>query len=357
MKIVVYTISKNEEAFCERFYNSVKEADEVIVADTGSNDGTVAKLRSLGATVHEIKVDPWRFDDARNASLNFVPADTDVCVCIDLDEILMPGWRAAIERDWKPETTRMRYQYWWSVNPDNTPGVSFWYDKFHSRQGYRWVNPVHEVLCIYGRPEVQTFSNDITLKHFPDPTKSRGSYLPLLELSVKEDRENDRNSHYLGREYMFYNQFDQAIAELTRHLSLKSATWPAERAASMRFIARCHISKGDSQEAIKWSLRACAESMHDREGWVELARHYYKEQDWPGVFNAATKATNITERPASYICEPFAWGYEPWDLKALAAYNLGMKSIALEAGKKAVEFEPNDERLKNNVKFYQAGLE
>jgi glycosyltransferase involved in cell wall biosynthesis len=357
MKVVLYTIAKNEEAFCERFYNSAKEADEVIVADTGSTDGTVEKLRALGATVHEIKVDPWRFDDARNASLNFVPADTDICISIDLDEVLTPGWRAALEKSWTPETTRLRYQYWWSVNPDGTAGVSFWYDKVHSREGYRWVNPVHEVLAIYGRPEVQTYCNDFTLKHFPDSTKSRGSYLPLLELSTKEDPENDRNSHYLGREYMFYGKFDQGIAELKRHLSLKSATWPAERAASMRFIARCYNSKGESDEAIRWNLRAAAESIGDREAWVELARLYYARQDWQGVLFAADKALAIKERPASYICEPFAWGFEPHDLKALAAYNLGLKKVALEQGELALSFAPNDERLKNNVNFYKADLE
>ena len=29
--------------------------------------------------------------------------------------------------------------------------------------------------------------------------KSRGQYLPLLELSEEEDPEDDRNMHYLGR--------------------------------------------------------------------------------------------------------------------------------------------------------------
>lgn len=351
MKIALYTISKNELKFCERFYESAKEADYVIVADTGSTDGTVEKLRDLGATVYSITVDPWRFDDARNASLNFVPADTDVCISIDLDEVLTPGWRAELEQAWTAQTTRMRYPYWWSVNSDGTPGVSFWYDKIHSRNGYRWVHPVHEILQP-AIPEVQTYCDKFTLKHFPDSTKSRGSYLGLLELSVKEDPQNDRNSHYLGREYMFYGKHDQAIEELTRHLSLKTATWAAERAASMRFIGRCYAAKGQPEQAITWSLKACAEAPGDREPWVELAKNYYSQHNWAGVFYAANQALSITERPASYICEPFAWNHEPWDLKALAAYYMGMYEIALSCGEKALELSPIDERLKNNVQFY-----
>ena len=41
MKIVVYAICKNEEAFVERWMDSMAEADEIVVLDTGSTDGTV----------------------------------------------------------------------------------------------------------------------------------------------------------------------------------------------------------------------------------------------------------------------------------------------------------------------------
>ena len=38
MKICVYTISKNEEKFVKRWINSMKEADEIYVLDTGSTE-------------------------------------------------------------------------------------------------------------------------------------------------------------------------------------------------------------------------------------------------------------------------------------------------------------------------------
>ena len=56
------------------------------------------------------------------------------------------------------------------------------------------------------RKENVVINEDIVLNHYPDSTKSRSSYLPLLELSVKENSENDRNMHYLGREYMYYGK-------------------------------------------------------------------------------------------------------------------------------------------------------
>ena len=78
MKVAVYTIALNEEQFVERWYNSVKdEADYLLIADTGSTDGTVEKARALGINVVSIWVKPWRFDQGRNASLALVPPDMD----------------------------------------------------------------------------------------------------------------------------------------------------------------------------------------------------------------------------------------------------------------------------------------
>ncbi len=50
-KICVYAICKNEEKGVDRWINSMKEADEIFVLDTGSTDKTVDKLKELGAIV------------------------------------------------------------------------------------------------------------------------------------------------------------------------------------------------------------------------------------------------------------------------------------------------------------------
>ena len=83
VKICVYAICKDESKFAERWMRSMSEADEIFVLDTGSQDNTVQLLREAGAKVWEEKIVPWRFDVARNRSLELVPEDTDICVCTD----------------------------------------------------------------------------------------------------------------------------------------------------------------------------------------------------------------------------------------------------------------------------------
>jgi glycosyltransferase involved in cell wall biosynthesis len=348
MKIAVYTIALNEEQFVEPWFNSAKDADYLLIADTGSTDATVEKAKALGINVISVSIKPWRFDDARNASLASIPKDIDICIALDMDEVLIPGWRKELEKI-KDETTRPRYKYVWSWNPDGTEGLVYGGDKIHRRVGYRWKHPVHEVLSSYLIPEVQEWTG-LTIHHHPDSTKSRSQYFPLLEMAVAEDPHDDRNSHYLGREYFFYGMCDKAKNELVRHLGLPRATWKPERAASMRYIAKC--SQGE--ERLYWLTKASQEAPGSREPWVDLAQYYYESQQWVECLDAAKTSLEIKEKPLEYLNDANAWGSVPWDLAAIASYNLGNKEDALTYGKEALTLSPEDQRLQKNLEFYSS---
>ena len=352
MSAYIYTISKNESQHVDRFMASCTGADGVVVLDTGSTDGTVERLRELGAHVESANISPWRFDVARNMALELVPEDADVCIALDLDEVLNPGWREALEAVWVPGITRGRYKYVWSHNADGSDGVTFYADKVHARRGYHWRYPVHEVLEPE-QPETAILIPELRIDHWPDDTKSRGSYLPLLELSVSEDPTNDRNMHYLGREYMFHRQYGAAIETLMRHLALPSATWAAERAASMRYIARCCNALGDWRSAAHWYERAADEAPTQREAAYELSLLYYRRAQWELCRYWAMRVLAVEHRDNNYMTDPEAWGAEPYDLMAIADYQLGYLDEALDAARKARELAPHDARLAQNLKIIQ----
>ena len=344
MKTAIYTIALNELQFVERWYESAKDADYLLIADTGSTDGTVEKARELGINVVDVRVNPWRFDDARNAALAALPIDIDMCVSLDMDEVITPGWKEVLEEAWNNGINRPRYKHVWSFNEDGTPGLEFSYDHIHARKGFRWRHPVHECIYSYGIEEVQGWVDGLETHHHPDNTKSRSQYLPLLALSVKEDPYNDRNAFYYGRELYFYGRYMEAAAELKRHLELPTAQWAPERAASMRFIG-----KSLPAEAEHWFRRAIEQAPGRREPFVDLAKLYYGRQDWQQCLEAAESALAITEKPLEYLCEAESWGAAPWDYAGIAAYNLGQYDKAAQYARNALEIQPDDERLKNNV--------
>lgn len=345
MKVAVYTIALNEAKFVERWFQSAKDADYLLIADTGSTDNTVEIARNLGIEVVQIEIKPWRFDKARNAALDALPDDIDYCIALDMDEILVEGWRPQLEQV-PAGTTRPRYSYTWSWKDDGTPGLVYGGDKIHARHGYRWKHPVHEVLMPQG-VEIQNWIG-LEIHHHPDHAKSRGQYFPLLKLAVEEDPDDDRNAFYYARELFFHGYRDEAIAEFKRHLSLRRATWRPERAASMRYLAKLEVDERES-----WLLRAIAEAPDRREAAIELADHYHQQQRWAECYALAKRALAITEKPLEYLCEEFAWGYLPHDLAALSAHFLGLRDQAVIHGRLAMDLNPDDQRLRNNLQHYE----
>lgn len=110
---------------------------------------------------------------------------------------------------------------------------------------------------------------------------------------------------------MFRGEWAQAVSTLKAHLAMPQAVWRDERCASMRYIARCLRHLGREDEAALWLHRAIAEAPHLREPYLEFADLLYRQKDWCGVIFMVNRALTITERPRTYICEPFAWGSFP----------------------------------------------
>ncbi len=343
LKICVYAIALNEAKFARRFCESAADADLIVVADTGSTDETTVILRECGASVRNISIKPWRFDDARNAALSLLPEDVDVCVSLDLDEILQPGWREEIERVWTTGTTRLRYGFDWGC------GIVFQYEKIHARHGYRWANPCHEYPVPDRLTEQWANTDQLLVVHQPDPDKSRGQYLDLLRVSIEENPLEPRNAFYYARELSFVGRWADSIEQCKRYLDLPRATWPNERCYAMRVIGRCYMELGDYSAALVWLRRACSESQETREPWCELAKACYLTSRWAEMLGAALTCLKITNREKVYTVDPAVWGFTPHDWVSIAAWNLGLRDLAVEHAKIAIELEPNDMRLRRNL--------
>lgn len=349
MKIAVYTIALNEEQFASRWAEATAAADYRLVADTGSTDGTIESLRAAGVDVHSISIRPWRFDHARNAALALVPADADICVSLDMDEVLAPGWREALLAAWTPGTTRLRNPLEIDIGADGVAKRHFYSSRIHQRYGYIWKYPIHEVIAPSPGTVEKTASTDrLRIRHLPDDNKSRGQYLPMLATAAAEAPDDDRLAHYYGRELMFRGQYEEAIVELRRHLSLPRATWKAERSASMRFIGRCYKSLGRMTEARSAYMQACAEAPDVREPWHDFARFCMDDKDWLGGIWAVHRALAITTMPSDHTRDARAWGVGPYDIGSICAYYAGQEELARQWLTKALELAPNDPRLIKN---------
>ena len=382
LKVVVYTICRDEKQFVERFMETCKDADGVYVLDTGSTDGTPDALKALGANVEVVPFDkwntleeydklvtegrnPWRFDVARNLSIDMCPEDADVLICIDLDEVLVPGWRQIVEQAWTPGVNHMSYLFSWSMTapyPNGKPVNPFWYEKFHSRHGYMWVQPVHEQLCSeHGFQDVRAWVKTCLVHHYADPAKSRGQYLNLLELSVREAPHSMLARFYLGREYSFKGRHDDCINSHKILLAMPDCTEPRTRGNACNQIAACYGAKGDKKEQFNWLLRATIECPHQREAWVELAFYCQVTGDNLLGYWAAKKALEIPDNACdmNYLADENAWRHRPHDIASICgwhAFNPNQREGCMEEAWKALSYSPWDMHFGDNYRVCQAIL-
>lgn len=225
--IAVYGIYKNEAAFMQRFLDSVKYADEIVICDTGSTDGTneiISEFRKSNPDVplstYKILVSPWRFDDARNTALSLVNPEIDLCISLDIDEYLMDGWKEYLIDHWEYGITRYNHKFktFWPEGGE----TEHWHERIHSRLGYTWKLPVHEILEYNGEEKIK-FLWEFWMYQKPDTSKSRSSYLPLLEQSVKERKDVWKSWSFLAEEYISAGRYDDAMQAIDTAINIENS--------------------------------------------------------------------------------------------------------------------------------------
>jgi tetratricopeptide (TPR) repeat protein len=349
MRIAVYAIAKNEEKFVNRFMDSCVGADGVYILDTGSSDSTVSVFKARGAHVSTALYEKFRFDVARNDSLSLVPKDFDVCVCIDIDEVLVEDWRDKVEACFRMDINHLEYLFAWSMKDEKTPNFSFRYDKIHRRHGFVWRKPVHEHVCCSVEKK-SYFLETVLVHHFPDPSKSRAFYFDLLKLSTEDEPLDSRCSFYYARELYYAKKYKESIEEFKRYLNLESAKWNLERSAACSMAAICLKELGDSYSCEQMYLRGCSESPYEREPWCDLANFYRVLGNHPGAYAAAVRALSIHRNGKTFLNTTGAWAEVPHDMASIASFYLGLKQESLAHALNAFRHNPHDSRLANNYR-------
>ena len=232
VKICTCAMCKNEVQYVESWLKNIwgdgHRSDYIIVLDTGSTDGTYEKFQEVAKELNipeghfvlkQKTFTPWRFDISRNYGMEFMPDEhtIDVCYSVDMDEEVLPDfWNDLRHIVFEhPNFERVFYKYAWRVDEGTLDQkYVFWYDKIHGVKGWKWEYPVHETLVCdcpeYYSGKYYMDSNKVYLFHHPDKTKSRGNYLPLLELRAEENPDDLYGQYYLAREFGFHNDYENA---------------------------------------------------------------------------------------------------------------------------------------------------
>lgn len=316
MILAAYTVALNEAAHVAQWAHATRHFDYRLVVDTGSTDGTPEALEAAGVHVFRATVRPWRFDQARNTALALLPADVDVCLTLDMDELLADDFADTIRQQWADA-----HQGW---VPFDT-GSTWLAPRLHSRHGWVWKYPIHEVLTWVGEGQPRQVTLDTRMWHEPDTAKSRGQYLPMLQQAVREYPDEHRMWTYLVRELWFHQRWtDVLIAAATAD---RLDGWNVEQAAVCRWASLAAHSLGDHTRADQWADKAVSHSV-DPETKHHQALAAYWRSDWPACLRHAKWAYHMIPS-THYLADASIHAWRAADLAALAAFHMGDTDSAI----------------------------
>lgn len=230
-RISVVMIVKNEAAVLARCLESVKDADEIIICDTGSTDGTLDVARRYTDKIYTDYTWSDHFADARNHAKS--KATGDWILSIDADEFLTCPF--SVVRD----AARLAFM---AVNVKMTaeygPQSQFWFPRlFRRSENVWWEGAVHNHLSVMGE-DIPAEIVTITFGYSPAHADDRFRSLRILEKEVALHPECVRERFYLGREYFYRSMYDKALPMLGQYV--QQSRFLAEKAEAFLTMARAY---------------------------------------------------------------------------------------------------------------------
>ncbi|MBQ8724748.1 MAG: glycosyltransferase family 2 protein [Oscillospiraceae bacterium] len=244
-------IVRNEEAVLERCLSSVKElVNEIIIADTGSEDSTKKIARSMGAKVYDYT---WNdnFSDARNFS--FSKAGCEYQFWLDADDVIEGVNRERFQQIKENLTADVvMLPYHTAFDENGSPVFTFRRERLlKSDMGFKWEGAVHE--CITPRGNI--VNGDAAISHKKEKHgRSLRNLRIYQKLKVEGHEFSGRELYYYGRELADHNAYKAAISVFDEYLR-RSDLWHPDCREACLCMAECYKAIGKISQAKAAAVR------------------------------------------------------------------------------------------------------
>ncbi len=223
MRISACVITKNEEQNLPAWLDSMgRIADEMIVVDTGSTDGTLELAKAAGAKVAHFK---WVNDFAAAKNYAIEQAHGDWIVFLDADEYFQledcPRVRETIER--YHSCREVAGLMFLEINIERETGQNIGGEKcavraFRNVSWIRYDGEIHEALrnTNQGMKIIQ-YVKDVVIYHTGySKNILLDKYRRNLEILLHKENKKDTDDYYLADCYYNLGQYEDAIRHLRK---------------------------------------------------------------------------------------------------------------------------------------------
>lgn len=252
MSVSVSMIVRNSSDVLERCLESVKDADEIVIVDTGSTDNTKEIARKYTDKIYDYygcnegsKPDGLfaNFADARNKALSY--CTKTYVLTIDSDEYLVNG-AMDIFKQFKGNALSIRCINEATKEEHRQPRLHI------NKPEVFWKGAAHNYLnCGSGEKSNIVIMYGKNKQKKTDPNRT----MRILKRWVKNNPlNNTRELYYLGREYHKRGLFKEAIKIFNKYIN--RSNFLAEKADAFVQLSRCYAALGYHEKAINNCLAA-----------------------------------------------------------------------------------------------------
>ena len=276
MTLSLCMIVKNEEEVLARaLKNAAVYADEIVIVDTGSTDGTKAIARSFTDKVYDFA---WcdDFGAARNFAVS--KAKCDYWMWLDADDVVPEKSARGIAnlmRRLDPSVDVVMLPY--SMGSDASAFTFSRERIIKNSPEFLWKGRVHEAVPLRGN----VISKSFTVFH-EKPSSRTGSTRNLdiyKKMIADGDSFSPRESYYYARELYFNGEYKDAAREFERFLTLDGAFKPNLVDACL-MLSRCFSRLGDKKSSLEALLFSLTFGVPTGEVACEIGLKFFGENDY-----------------------------------------------------------------------------
>ena len=344
-------IVRDEEQTLARCLNCIKSfADEIIIVDTGSTDGTVGIARAFTDGVYRFE---WQDDFAAARNFSFSKAHGDFVMWLDADDVITSENAEKIlaikERD-DFDVAFLRYA---AAFDGDRPTFVYERERIVRRSlNLQWEGEVHEALTPCGR----IIHSDACVYHKKvkkaDGARNLNIYRKLISGGKKL---SPRQKFYYGRELFFNGLYAECIAVLSDFLC--GDGWVENKIEACRtlyFALKLSGRQGEAVRALVYAFtldrpraRDCCElaALFEQKNDVRSAIFWYSCALSAGddvIGGGFTEVDYLAYIPAIRLCVLYA--------------ELGEDEIAENYNEIAGEAKPDDKSVIHNRLYFKQKL-
>lgn len=352
MTLGITMIVKNEKDVLSRALGGVKSfADEIVVVDTGSTDGTPDIARGFTDKVYSYE---WNddFSAARNFALS--KSTADYWMWLDADDVVPERTAAEISRfKMRPSGVDVvMLPYVMGYDKNGKPTFFFYRERIIKKGSGVWEGRVHEAVAPRGTIRYL----NCPIVHDKPAGKSSGTRnLDIYrKMAAHGERFSPRDKYYYARELFFAGLYENAERELIEFLSDGKGSF-ANNADACIILSRCNKKRGDIVRAKDAAIAALEYGVPSGEICCEIASCFFEQGEYGSAaywYELALKAG--ADKKSGAFVNGECCGFIPLVWLSVCYDRLGETKKAFRYHKKAMRIRPDDPSIAANSAYFSS---